>query len=246
MNKITIRFYEELNDFIPAVKRKTRFEHEFFGRVSVKDIIESLGVPHTEVDLIIVNGQSVGFDYIVLGGDDVSVYPEFESIDITNLQRLRPQPLRKPKFILDVHLGVLSRYMRMLGLDTLYENNLSDNDLIDASLKGKRIILTRDLGVLKHAKVLRGYFVRNTNPKKQIKEVVDRFDLKSVVKKFSRCIECNSVLEKIDKQIIMDRLPPKVKKSYDEFFICTRCDKIYWQGSHFDKMKLLVDEIINS
>ncbi len=182
MKKVSIRFYEELNEFLPAQKRKVRFTHEYYSKPSVKDLIESFNVPHTEVDLIIVNGASVDFNYLVKDSDDISIYPEFESLDITKLQRLRPKPLRKPKFVLDVHLGTLSKYMRMLGFDTRYKNNFSDNEIIKMSLNEKRTIVTRDIGILKHKKVTRGYFVRNTNPKKQIAEIINRFDLKERLK----------------------------------------------------------------
>lgn len=194
MKRVSIRFYEELNDFIPPSKQKVRFTHEFFGQPSVKDLMESIGVPHTEIDLIIVNRASVGFGYLVKEGDDISVYPEFESLDIAKLQRLRPKPLRKPKFVLDVHLGALARYMRMLGFDAKYENSFSDEEIIFTSVNEKRTILTRDLGILKNGKVTRGYFVRNTNPKKQIEEIIRRFDLKTGIKEFTRCIDCNSLL----------------------------------------------------
>ncbi|MEW5843050.1 MAG: Mut7-C RNAse domain-containing protein [Bacteroidota bacterium] len=243
MKSVSVRFYEELNDFLPQLKRKVRFTHEFFGQPSVKDLIESLGVPHTEVDLIIVNQTSVSFSYLVKDGDDISVYPEFESLDIARLQRLRPQTLRKPKFVLDVHLGTLARYMRMVGFDTKYENTFSDEEIIQLSLKEKRTILTRDLGIFKNGKVTRGYFVRNTNPKKQIEEIIRRFDMKNKIKEFTRCIDCNSLLQKIDKKKIIDRLPPKVKSIYSQYYICKECDKVYWQGSHYEKMKLLVDEL---
>ena len=130
LKKITLRFYEELNDFLPADKRKKRFEHSFIDRTSVKDMIESFGIPHTEIDLILVNGNSVNFSYLVNNGDDISVYPMFESLDITDLQHLRAKPLRKPKFILDVHLGTLAKYMRMLGFDSLYQNNYKDEEIV--------------------------------------------------------------------------------------------------------------------
>ncbi len=242
MKKISIRFYEELNDFLPERKRKVRFTHRYFCRRSVKDLIESLGVPHTEVDLIIVNGSSAGFNYHVNDSDDISVYPEFESLDISKLQRLRPKPLRKPKFVLDVHLGTLARYMRMLGFDTKYENYFSDKEIIRISLKEKRAILTRDLGILKHSSVTRGYFMRNTSPQKQIEEIVNRFDMKNEIKEFTRCIDCNYFLKKIDKEKIIGRIPAKVKTIYSQFYICKKCDKVYWHGSHYEKMKLLVDK----
>ncbi len=243
MKLISIRFYEELNDFLNRNKRKVRFTHNFTGKPTVKDIIESLGVPHTEVDLILVNGVSVGFDHIVKNGNDISVYPEFESINIAKIQRLRPKPLRRPKFVLDVHLGALARYMRMLSFDTKYQNNLTDKEIIQISVQEKRAILTRDVGILKHSKVVRGYYLRNTTPLKQIKEIVNRFDLKNEKKEFTRCLECNSILKRIDKKIIEEKLPLKVKEEQKEFYICKSCRKIYWHGTHVEKMKLLIETI---
>jgi hypothetical protein len=130
MKKLYFRFYEELNDFLPEEKRKTQFNHNYIDRGSVKDVIESFGIPHTEVDLILVNGDSVRFDYLINDGDDISVYPVFESLDITNAQHLRPKPLRNPKFIADVHLGKLARYLRMMGFDVLYKNDFDDNEIV--------------------------------------------------------------------------------------------------------------------
>ena len=130
MHTIYIRFYEELNDLLPDERKKKRFEHHYLDRTSVKDLIESLGVPHTEVDLILVNGKSVGFDYIINDEDDISVYPVFESFDIKEVQHLRVEPLREPKFIADVHLGKLTRYLRIFGLDVFYKNNLTYEEII--------------------------------------------------------------------------------------------------------------------
>ena len=240
---ITLRFYEELNDFLPANRRKKRFEHRFIDRTSVKDLIESLGVPHTEVDLILVNGKSVGFDYLVNDCDDISVYPEFESLDITNLQKLRPKPLRKPKFILDVHLGTLARYMRMIGLDTLYKNEFTDEEIVEISLKERRAILTKDRGILKRSEVTRGYWIRSSKTIEQLKEVLLRFDLKDQIKEFSRCLLCNSILKKIKKEKILDRLPQKVKELQNAFYICPTCDKIFWKGSHFQRMREIIAKL---
>ncbi len=243
---VFLRFYEELNDFLPPHKRKIRFEHNYSGTPSVKDLIESLGVPHTEVDLILVNGQSATFKYKLNNGDDISVYPEFESMDITPLQKLRPAPLRRPRFILDVHLGSLARYMRMLGIDTLYRNDYPDEEIIEISVSGKRAILTRDLGILKNGTVKRGYFVRNTEPVKQIEEVINRFDLARNIKEFSRCVKCNSRLRKIKKETIIDILSPKVKQQRNEFTFCPFCGKVYWKGTHYEKMKKLINSLKHS
>jgi uncharacterized protein len=243
LKTVTLRFYEELNDFLPSTERKKRFEHSFIDRTSVKDMIESFGVPHTEIDLILVNGNSVDFSYLVNNGDDISVYPTFESLDITNLQRLRAKPLRKPKFILDVHLGTLAKYMRMLGFDTLYKNNYKDEEIVKISLKESRAILTKDRGILKRSEVTHGYWIRNTKTDEQIIEVIKRFDLKSQIKEFSRCLLCNSPLKKISKEKVIDRLPRKVKEYQQEFYYCKNCEKVFWKGSHYTKMKGIIEQL---
>jgi uncharacterized protein with PIN domain len=225
MKKVYFRFYEELNDFFPEEKRKIRFTHNYIDRASVKDVIESFGVPHTEVDLILLNGKSVGFDYIISDGDDISVYPVFESLDITNVQHLRPNPLRNPKFIADVHLGKLARYLRMMGFDVLYKNDFDDDEIVNLSLLERRAILTKDRGILKRSEVTHGYWVRTTKVKEQVIEVTKRFDLKNIIKEFSRCIECNTLLIKTDKDKILRELPPRVAQSQEEFYRCPVCNK---------------------
>ena len=242
-HKILIRCYEELNDFLPEEKRKKRFAHHYIDRTSVKDLIESLGVPHTEIDLIIVNGKSVEFDYLINDGDDISVYPVFESLDISDVQHLRPKPLRKPKFICDVHLGKLARYLRMMGFDIYYKNDLLDEKIVKISLKERRAILTKDRGILKRNEVTHGYFVRNTNVEEQVKEVIKRFYLQEEIKEFSRCLECNTELMKIAKEKISGNLPPKVNQSQEEFYKCPECEKLYWKGTHHRKMLSFVKKI---
>ncbi|MCH7974616.1 MAG: Mut7-C ubiquitin/RNAse domain-containing protein [Bacteroidetes bacterium] len=243
MHKIYFRFYEEINYFLPKEKRKVRFTHNYTVRASVKDVIESLGVPHTEVDLILVNGKSVGFDYLINDGDDISVYPVFESLDITNVQHLRPKPLRNPKFIADVHLGRLVRYLRMMGFDVLYKNDFVDDEIVTLSLIETRAILTRDRGILKRSEVTHGYWIRSTKVKEQVIEVLKRFDLKNIIKEFSRCIECNSLLIKINKDKILNELPPKVARTQEEFYRCPVCKKNYWKGTHHQKMLFFIQSV---
>jgi uncharacterized protein len=245
MHKVYLRFYEELNDFLPEEKRKKRFAHQFIDRTSVKDLIESLGVPHTEIDLILGNGKSVNFKYLINDGDDISVYPVFESLDISDVQHLRPKPLRKPKFVADVNLGRLTKYLRMIGLDVLYENNFDDDEIVSISLKEKRAILTKDRGILKRNEVTHGYWVRATKAGAQAKEVLERFDLQKEIKEFSRCIECNDLLEPIKKEKIINELPPKVALSQNDFFKCPSCDNIYWKGSHYLRMLTFVQSLKN-
>jgi uncharacterized protein with PIN domain len=238
-----IRFYEELNDFLPRIKRKKTFRYPFWGNPAIKDVIEAIGVPHTEVDLILVNGNSVDFNYHLQTGDHISVYPVFESLDITPIIRLRPKPLRKTKFILDVHLGKLARFLRMLGFDALYSKDYNDEEIRIISRKEKRIILTRDQNLLKAKSVTHGYWLRSLEPLLQIKEIIQRFDLKSSTNSFTRCLECNGIIRKIKKEKIAGKLPSPLVTFQQQFFYCTRCKKIYWQGSHFQKMKDKISQI---
>lgn len=243
MKSVHFRFYEELNDFLPKEKRKIKFTHRFIDRASVKDVIESLGVPHTEVDLILVNGKSFGFEYIINDGDEISVYPVFESLDISNVQHLRAKPLRNPKFVGDVHLGKLTRYLRMMGFDVLYKNNLCDDDIVNISKNEKRTILTRDVGILKRTEVTHGYFIRNTDVEKQVIEVIKRFDLQKEIKEFTRCIECNDLLTPVNKNEIINQLPQKVAASQNDFSQCPSCKKIYWKGTHHQKMLSFIQSV---
>jgi uncharacterized protein with PIN domain/sulfur carrier protein ThiS len=244
MKQAWFRFYAELGDFLPAAKRQIAFAHSFEGRVSIKHLIEALGIPHPEVDLVLVNGQSVDFAYLVQDGDRISVYPVFESIDITPLVRVRPQPLREPRFALDTHLGRLAAYLRMLGFDTVYRNDYADEELAHLSSSEGRILLTRDRGLLKRGVVTHGYCVRETNPRRQLVEVLRRFDLFQAVAPFRRCIRCNGSLETVSKEAISHQLPPKTRQYYDEFHICQGCDRIYWKGSHYQRMQQFIARVL--
>ena len=239
------RFYAELNDFLPFERKQVAFAHEVNGRRSVKDVIESLGVPHTEVDLILVNGESVDFSCHVENRDRISVYPVFESLDIGPVLRVRPRPLRATKFVVDIHLGRLAAYLRMIGFDTLYEREAADETLAHLSSRENRILLTRDQGLLKRSLVTHGYCVRENLPRKQLAEVIRRFDLRSSAQPFCRCMQCNSLLETVSKEAILERLPPLVQQRHHEFHQCSSCRKVYWAGSHYQRMKILCDSLLN-
>ena len=243
MSRVQLRFYEELNDFLAPALRKVDITHTFDRRASVKDMIESFGVPHTEVDIILVNGQSVDFSYIVQHGDRISVYPMFESLDVSPLLRLRPAPLRSPAFVLDTNLGRLARYLRLLGFDCLYQNDYDDDTVATIADREHRTVLTRDRALLQRRIITRGYFVREVRPRLQVKEVLARFDLYRLVAPFSRCIRCNGVLQVVDKQSIEARLEPKTRKYFDSFMRCSDCGQIYWQGSHRARSLHLIEEL---
>jgi len=246
MKSAFLRFYEELNDFLPKEKKKTSFSCTFSGNPSVKDLIESLGVPHVEVDLILVNGKPVTFSYKVNDEDNISVYPVFESLDITGVTHLRQKPLRNVKFILDEHLGKLARYLRLCGFDTLISKEFTDNEIVRISVSEKRIILTRDKQLLKNRLVTHGCWIRSVHTDEQIIDVFRRFDLKNMVRPFSRCLECNSLLIDVSKDDIQERLLPGTRKYFENFRKCPGCDRIYWEGSHFQRMKTYIDQMINS
>lgn len=237
------RFYEELNDFLPAERKKVSFEHDYAGSPSVKDVVESLGVPHPEIDLIVVDGVSVGFEHRLEGGERVAVYPVFESIDISAAVRLRPRPLRNPRFIIDENLGRLVRLLRLVGLDCLYDPGMDDRLIAETAARDGRTILTRDRGLLMRRIVSRGYFVRNDEPRRQAGEVVERFDLSDRLTPFTRCADCNGVIVPVEKGRVYDRLPEMTRDSYDEFHECEQCGKLYWRGSHWDELTTLVEQI---
>lgn len=243
LRKSVFRFYEELNEHLPEPVRKTEFTYEFTGRPSVKNSIQAIGVPHSEVDLILVNGNSVDFDYQMQGDEKISVYPVFESLDISPLIRLRPEPLREPRFIVDVNLGKLALKLRLLGFDTLFRNDFEDDEIVEMALREKRIILTRDKGILKQNAVTHGYFLRNTDPKEQLKEIVERLQLQNNFRPFTRCSECNGKLQPIEKNQIDDHIPDDTFHYYDEFWQCTGCGKIYWKGSHFKHIQKWLTEL---
>jgi len=193
-------------------------------------------VPHSEVDLILANGESVGFQYRLQDGDRIAVYPVFEALDISPIIRLREKPLRQSRFVLDVHLGKLARLLRMLGFDVCYRNDYTDRQIITIAIDDGRIILTRDRRLLFAKAVTRGYWVRSTEPESQCRELLERFDLYSQIKPFSRCMLCNGAIEPVDKSRIIDRLEPGTKRHFDTFYCCGQCGKVYWKGSHFDRM----------
>lgn len=237
-------FHAELNDFLPRNKRRVKIIHNFGERASIKDMIESLGVPHPEVDAIEVNNNYVDFSYIVQDGDIINVYP----ISVTNTPSIsvHPQPLSIIRFVLDIHLGKLATSLRLLGFDSLYRNDYGDEELAEVSHSQERILLTRDKGLLMRSLVTHGYYVRSTNPQQQITEVLQRFDLFKLVSPFQRCLRCNGLLESIAKETIMHLLPESVQLQNQDFHRCQNCAQIYWKGTHYERLQQFIDEVLDS
>ncbi len=237
-----LRFYAELKDFLAPQRRSGTVTHTFDVPGSVKDVIEASGVPHTEVDLILANGESVDFSYQVAEGDRISVYPVFEAFDISSVARVRPQPLRQVRFVLDGHLGKLARYLRLLGFDSLCSSDWSDHELVAISTGEHRILMTRDRALLKHRAVTHGSYVWATDPHRQLGEVVRRFHLAGRIAPFTRCMHCNGLIEPVEKDDIAHRLLPWTRDHYDKYSTCTTCERIYWQGSHYQRLNEIVEE----
>ena len=244
MPRAVLRFYAELNDFLAPAERQQVIVRSCAPRTSIKDLIEGIGVPHTEIDLLLVNGAPVDFDYRVQDDDRISVYPVFESLDIGNVTRVRPVPLRTLRFAVDQHLGRLAAYLRLAGFDAWHRND-ADDDTLATLEAGGRVLLTRDQGLLKRRSVTRGYWVRSTAPKAQLVEVLRRFDLAGSVQPFRRCLRCNILLEPAQKSEVAPALPPRVRDANDEFMRCPECARLYWRGTHFDALRNVLESALS-
>ena len=237
MNQAHFRFHGELNDFLPTKKKGRTITCPINGDQSVKHLIESLGIPHTEVQRILVNGGLVDFSYIVQDGDQIEVYP------ITAPERLA-RITGARRFILDNHLGRLAVYLRMLGFDALYRNDYHDEELAQVASQEGRILLTRDVRLLMRNLVKDGYWVRSKIPRQQLVETVKCYDLAEHISPFRRCLRCNGLLQPVSKDAVLHRLEPLTKLYYEEFRICPDCDRVYWKGSHYERMQKFLDQVI--
>lgn len=243
MSEATFRFYAELNDFLPAAQRQRPIVYSLPARTAVKHPIEALGVPHTEVELVLANGEAVTFDYIVRPGDRISVYPPFRTLDVSEMARLRPPWSNPIRFLLDVHLGRLATYLRLLGFDARYENDLDDEALADLTRRSGRVLLTRDRRLLMRKQITYGYCLHSRDPQQQLIAVLRRFDLFDAIDPWQRCLRCNGELRPVDKEEVLHRLEPKTKKYYDVFHACEACGQIYWKGSHYPRMKRFIEHV---
>ena len=244
MLRATFRFYAELNDHLPPEHQRVPFEQELSDQATVRDSLKLLAVPESEIDLVLVNGVSVDLSYAVREGDKVSIYPVFESFDISSVEKIHSRPLRQSRFILDVHLGKLAYHLRMLGFDTLYRNDYRDSDLLTISTTEGRVLLTKDKKLLEEPTVTRGYCVRGKEPREQLLEVLRRFDLFNSTDPFTRCLLCNTLLRPVSKEAVLHRLPEKVRELFNEFQLCPTCDRVYWKGSHYEKMEKFIEGVM--
>jgi uncharacterized protein with PIN domain len=240
---VELRAYAELNDFLPPEVRGTTMRRPFRSHQTVKDIIEAAGIPHTEVDLILAGGESVGFSHRPADGDRLAVYPVFEAFDIGPVGRLRPVPLREPRFVVDINLGRLARLLRLVGFDARCDHRLDDADLAALSESEHRILLTRDRGLLKRRQVTHALFVRVQDPFAQVVDVLSRLDLGDRLAPFTRCLRCGGALSRVEKAEVLDRLEPLTRRHYDAFVRCGDCGGVFWKGSHHRDLEALVGRI---
>lgn len=237
---ITVRCHGALNDFLPRARRGQPVALPWSVHETVKHVVEAAGVPHPEVAALLANGVPVDFAYRVAPGDLIDAYAHK---DAPPALPLRP-PLEQLRFVCDVHLGRLAAALRMLGFDTRYRNDHDDQELAAVAGTDGRVLLTRDVGLLKRRAVIYGAFVRATNPEAQLREVAGRFDLRRHATPFQRCIRCNGLTEPVAKAEILDQLQPKTRRYYNEFWRCQACGQIYWRGSHVSRMQALIERVL--
>jgi len=242
----TFRFYEELNDFLAPDQRGRDLSCPCARAATVKHMIEALGVPHTEVELILVNGESSGFDRILSDGDRVSVYPKFECLDVSPLLRVRAHPLRILRFVADAHLGGLAHLLRMMGFDTLYDNHFEDSEIERIAAEEGRVVLTRDRELLKRRGITHGCYVRAIKSTPQVREIFSRLDLARSARPFSLCLDCNVPLQHVAREAVAGRVPPAVLERHERFVTCDQCRRVFWEGSHWRCMRMLVDELVQA
>lgn len=222
------RFHGELETFLARERRGIAFDYACARAATLKHAIESLGVPHTEAGRLTVNGHPATQARIVREGDVIEIFPH-DAGDADMHQA--------PDFVADAHLGGLARMLRMLGFDTLYDNAMQDREIIDLAARERRIVLTRDRELLKCREVLRGRFVLAKKPEAQLREVAARYGLERHMRPFTLCLHCNLRLEMIEKKVAMEYVPERIAEHYAEFARCPGCRRVYWQGSHWERMR---------
>jgi uncharacterized protein with PIN domain len=243
MPAATLRFYAELNDFLKPPHRQTAIPYSFELPVAIKHPIEALGVPHTEVELILANGRPATFHTLLQDGDRLSIYPQFRALELAGLDGVRPPPAFPPRFVADNHLGQLATYLRLLGFDTLYHNDYEDAELARLAFDEGRVLLTRDRRLLMRKAVVYGHCLRSMNPRRQLAAVLRRYHLEEAIDPWRRCLRCNGLLLPVAKEDVLDRLEPKTRLYYDEFHMCQACRRIYWKGSHTGPMERQKEEV---
>jgi uncharacterized protein with PIN domain len=246
MEQAIFHFHGVLNDFLPAELADRAGPYQFTGRPAIKDAIEAIGVPHTEVAVILVNGTAVNFSYGLQYDDDVHVYPHAAHPEVAGQYLQDFLPAGQPAFVLDVHLGKLARYLRTAGFDTIYSTvDMGDAAIANIAESDERIVVTRDVGLLKRSRIRYGYWLRQTESRAQFRELVSHYQLKPLFRPFSRCPHCNDKVSIVDKEKVSDCLPARIVNdpALKDFVQCLGCGHVYWQGSHYTHMQHFFDSV---
>lgn len=236
LHKIQIMINGSLKDFLAGQAKKDIIIAEFDGSPAVKDTIESIGIPHAEIGRIEVNGKPVPYTFRIHERDEISVYPVEWKMPVRKELSLQPDLPGNIRFILDVHLGKLARELRMLGFDCRYEKDFNDEQIIEIGVSERRIILTRDVGILKNSKVEWAHWMRNTDIILQVREVIEVFELKNKIHPFSICLKCNGRLIPVEKEKVLEDLPPRVRIYQTQIYQCEKCKQLFWKGTHYEHM----------
>lgn len=243
MRQVTFHFHDRLVNYLTVDRQAGGLDYTVKGPTAVKHPIEALGVPHTEVACILANGRSVGFAYIIQDADRLDVYPSVPS-QVPAPVRLRPTLPSPARFVADNHLGRLVTYLRLLGFDVLHPKSLDDARLARLSADQERVLLSRDRRLLMRKIVVHGFCLQSRDPRRQLADVLDRFDLYEAIAPWQRCLRCNGHLRPVAKDAIVQRLEPLTRKYYHEFHLCQACDQIYWKGSHYGPLHDFVAEVL--
>ena len=238
---VHLTFRGNLTFFLKPKSSGGIVERHLFEKSSVKDVIESCGVPHPEIDLILVDGTPVDFAKTLENEVDINVYPLESAPTLFPEKRLQTRDIKR--FIADGHLGKLVRDLRLLGLDVLYDRDAEDRQLLERATTEQRVLLTRDRRLLMHRIVEHGCYLRSQRPLEQTLEILNRFELLPLIDPFTRCLRCNAPFEKVEKDAVIDKLEPLTKVYYEQFRRCTGCGQIYWAGSHFSKLQKRIEAI---
>lgn len=241
MTWVEVRLYAELAELAGEANLRVPVR----APRSVKDAVESCGVPHPEVGLLLVDSEPVGFDHRLNGGERVAVFPAFRSIELAGVTTVDPPPVA-PRFVLDVHLGTLTRRLRWLGLDCWYRPDVDDDHLAEVAVAQERILLTRDRRLLMRRVITHGYCPRSDDPDEQTLEVVRRYRLDDELAPWTRCVPCNGLLEPVTRDEVLAQLPPRTRTAFDDFARCTCCGQVYWPGSHVAALQGLLTRITAS
>jgi uncharacterized protein with PIN domain len=239
--RVSLSFHGDLSFFLKREERNCVVNRVLSHKSSVKDVIESCGVPHPEIDLILCDGRPVDFAFQLESEAAIDVFP----ITTELFPECRLQDRDVSTFVADGHLGKLVRGLRLLGIDVSYCHDATDKQLLETAIRENRALLTRDRPLLMHKVVKSGYFPRSQNPFEQIVEVIRRFSLAQKVKPFVRCLRCNGLLGSASKESLLPQLEPLTRLYYQDFLKCSQCGRAYWRGSHMAKLHKRLEMIMN-